>query len=358
MKYLIITAFPPCQKTAGQDYTRRLINDLRKNGAEISLIYAEYPNHDIELPEDVKILKVIKPNLLKCLRKISFHPFYTKRFDYNLLEYLKTIVKEFDVVYFDFSQVHLYSLYIDHPNKILMCHDIIAQKFERKGFLQLPWIKKSERKILLSANKIITFSKKDCEYLKQAYGLQSLPVNFYLKNQKIEYDDNFELDKNKFCFYGAWNRSENYECLYSFIKNIYPSLNEEIKIVILGGGMDKKLAAKLKMYSRIEVKGFVDNPVIEIAKCQALIAPLRHGAGVKVKVIDALTSGTSVIGTDITFEGIEDNKDNRMFINIYCDKDIIKILNNWESYSISKKQRAADEFYERYNHNHFTDIIK
>ena len=43
MKILFITAFPPCQKTAGQDYTRRLILDLIEKGHEVYLIYAEYP---------------------------------------------------------------------------------------------------------------------------------------------------------------------------------------------------------------------------------------------------------------------------------------------------------------------------
>ena len=50
MKILFITAFPPNQKTAGQDYTRRLILDLVDKGNAISLFYTEYPNHLVELP--------------------------------------------------------------------------------------------------------------------------------------------------------------------------------------------------------------------------------------------------------------------------------------------------------------------
>ena len=46
MKILFITAFPPCQKTAGQDYTHRLILDLLSKGHEISVVYAEYPSHN------------------------------------------------------------------------------------------------------------------------------------------------------------------------------------------------------------------------------------------------------------------------------------------------------------------------
>ena len=55
MKILFISAFPPNQKTAGQDYTRRLILDLLDKGHTVSIIYAEYPNHPIELPDSIKI---------------------------------------------------------------------------------------------------------------------------------------------------------------------------------------------------------------------------------------------------------------------------------------------------------------
>ena len=41
-----------------------------------------------------------------------------------------------------------------------------------------------------------------------------------------------------------------------------------------------------------------------IANSRALIAPVFSGAGVKVKVLEALACGTPVVGTDIAFEGI------------------------------------------------------
>ena len=62
----------------------------------------------------------------------------------------------------------------------------------------------------------------------------------------------------------------------------------------------------MKKYN-IEYLGFVDNPYPIIANAKALISPLFTGAGVKVKVIDALACGTPVIGTDISFEGIDED---------------------------------------------------
>ena len=190
MKILFITAFPPCQKTAGQDYTRRLILDLIEKGHEVSLIYAEYPAHSVELSASVKILGTILPSFKNCIKKTRYHPFFTKRFDEKILNLIQAVASDFDMLYFDFSQVHLYSLFIEHPNKILMCHDVIAQKFSRKGRLQLPWIKKSEGKLLRTAKQIITFSQKDSDFIQKTYNLNSFHVNFYLKNGHFEYEEN------------------------------------------------------------------------------------------------------------------------------------------------------------------------
>ena len=88
-----------------------------------------------------------------------------------------------------------------------------------------------------------------------------------------------------------------------------------------------------------------------------LIAPLYKGAGVKVKVIDALSSGTVVIGTNVAFEGIEDNVGNKLFINCAAPEEYAQILNNWKVVNVENKQNAATEFFNRYNTNHFTDFL-
>lgn len=356
-KILFISAFPPCQKTAGQDYTRRLINDLVEKKYDVSIIYAEYSGHEIELPAKVKVIDVIKPSLKNCCTKIMFHPFFTKRFDKKILNKINSISKDFDMLYFDFSQVHLYAKYIKHPFKVLMCHDVICQKFSRKGLWQLPFIKKSEGELLKYANWIITFSDKDSEVIKNTYKLASKPVNFYLKNGHYQYKE-ITLYKNTFCFYGAWNREENIECLDWFLKNIYAYINSAVEFLVIGGGMSSDFQNKLNSFKNIKYLGFVGDPIFEISKCQALIAPLRKGAGVKVKVIDALSSGTPVIGSSVAFEGILDNPNCKLFNQFETPEEYIQAINNWINIKVDFKQQAADEFFTRYDVNHFTDLLK
>lgn len=358
MTILYITAFPPNQKTAGQDYSRRLLNDLISCGHKVSLIYAEFPSHTAELSDKIKVLSTIRPSLKYCLSLPNFHPFFTRRFDKHILSLIKSIANEYDMLYFDFSQVHIYAKFIAHPNKVLMCHDVICQKFSRKNKVFLPWIKSCEKNLLCSASKIVTFSGKDCDVIKKNYELNSTAVNFYLKNGHFDYNaENISVKKNTFCFYGAWNRTENSECFEWFLEKVYPNLSPDFNFVVIGYGIDVKLKSKVSACKNIKIAGFVENPVAEIAKCQALVAPLHKGAGVKVKVIDALSSGTSVVGTDVTFEGIEDNSKNPLFLKINSAEQCIKILENWKETEKKQKQAAADEFFERYNTNHFVDLL-
>lgn len=63
------------------------------------------------------------------------------------------------------------------------------------------------------------------------------------------------------------------------------------------------------------------------------------------------------ISADVAFEGIEDNKNFSLFFKIDSSEDCIKAISNWKQISKSQKQNSADEFFARYNTNHFADMI-
>lgn len=356
MTLLFLTAFPPCQKTAGQNYTRQLLNDLVEKGHSVSLVYFSFPGHDVDVSPEVKILKRAVPSVKNSLRLLNVFPFFSKRFDKSVLELIDSIKDDFDMLYFDFSQVHLYSLFVSHPCKVLMCHDVICQKARRQFPLFLPWVRRCEKKYLQSAQHIVTFSKKDSLLIKDEYGLESAPVHFYLKAAG-DYGG-IQVENSTFCFYGAWNRDENSECLLWFIKKVLPLLKRNFNFKVIGGGMSERLYRKICAVPGFSCAGFVADPVAEIARCEALIAPLHKGAGVKVKVIDALTSGTKVLGTDVAFEGIEDNETHKLFIRCSSPKDFADALNGWSNSCAGDKSAARSEFYARYNTGRFTELCR
>jgi hypothetical protein len=114
---------------------------------------------------------------------------------------------------------------------------------------------------------------------------------------------NSKIDLNHFVFLGAWNRDENLDGLKWFIENVYPSLPQQFLFTIVGPGI--KEAFKNNLPPAFKAVGFVDDLALVLQSSSALISPLFLGAGIKFKVLDAFKNGCRVIGTDISFEGIE-----------------------------------------------------
>jgi glycosyltransferase involved in cell wall biosynthesis len=302
-KLLFITAFPPNNKSGGQVFSLNLIKDLSEY--TVDLIYFTYKDHEIAPDLPVNSVKAFAVDNRNCLRNIRTHPIFTRRFNQHILRYIADAASGYDILFFDYTQVGLYSLYLNHPYKVIRCHDILFQKFSRKDRIFRSWIKSTEEKILGSAKKIFVLSEKDANIVRTVYNFIAYPSNAaYIK------DFHFSAILNNsatFTFFGLWSRKENMDGLIWFIKNALPLINGnfKIKFVIIGGGLPEKIRRKYILpYNNIEYAGFVDEPLDMIYQSRALIAPLFTGAGVKVKVIDAFTTGTPVIGTDITFEGL------------------------------------------------------
>ena len=105
-------------------------------------------------------------------------------------------------------------------------------------------------------------------------------------------------------FYGAMNRIENSTSAIWFIKNVMPLLKDyNIRFIVIGNKPPKEL---LSMQNEcILVTGFVDDPSEYFESAMCLVAPLLLGAGVKVKIIEALSSGVPVLTNEIGIEGID-----------------------------------------------------
>lgn len=316
---LLITSFVPSEIGAGVNYTRQLIEDLSKKNVVDIVLFKGSVEPEYMIPNsNIHVLKVFEISFWKKLIHVCclffFFPLFTVKFSFRTFFYLKALLKkkQYDFVYFDFSQMFLYAKLLRHNNKILMAHDVIAQRYSR-GYNKL--ISKFcfyTEKFVLSAKKsnIFTFSDKDSNLLNSLYAVKSIPTTFYLsENVKNAYPVDI---KDYFVFFAMWKRSDNYEGLDWFIENVLPKYKSD-SFKIIGAGLNEKIKEKIALLENVEYLGFVDNPYPLIANAKALISPLFTGAGVKVKVIDALACGTPIIGTSISFEGISERFSDFMF---------------------------------------------
>ena len=110
---------------------------------------------------------------------------------------------------------------------------------------------------------------------------------------------------------GNWKRKDNVDGFLWLNHNVFPLIKTKITINVIGKFFPVDRITISNPLVHLNVCGFVDNPYPMIANSRALIAPVFTGAGVKVKVLEALACGTPVVGTDVAFEGIVKN-DNMM----------------------------------------------
>jgi glycosyltransferase involved in cell wall biosynthesis len=350
---LFITAFPPNNKSGGQVFSLNLIRDLSKKYS-VDLIYFNYKDHSPAQDLPVNSIRDYNASNFNCLRKITMHPIFTRRFNYNILHYLKSMAPQYDIIFFDYIQVGLYSLYLEHPYKIIRSHDILFQKFSRKNKLFKNGVKLKEKEILKSAQKVFVPSKKDVDIIKCTYNLDTYFTNEYMQDFHFF---KYSGKANTFIFFGLWSRKENLDGLLWFIKKVMPliSQNQDIKFKVIGGGMSEKVRKKYLLSRNIEYLGFVDNSLDIIYTSRAVIAPLFSGAGVKVKVIDSFTTGTPVIGTDITFEGLPALEN--LVYRVQTPQEYADIIQNIPEFTYVEKERNAGLFRRIYDTNHLTEQL-
>ena len=134
-----------------------------------------------------------------------------------------------------------------------------------------------------------------------------------------------EIKKN-IIFYGAMNRKENYLSAIWFIDNVMPHLKKyNIKFIVIGNKPVEIL--KNKASENVIITGFVENPGNYFATALCIVAPLLLGAGVKVKVLEGLSSGIPVLTNNIGIEGI-DAINMKQYIHCESAQDYIMAIEN------------------------------
>lgn len=107
-------------------------------------------------------------------------------------------------------------------------------------------------------------------------------------------------------FVGGFGHPPNEDAVLWFVEEVYPLICTQqcIPFYIVGSNATERVK-KIKRDGVI-MKGFVTEE--ELTKlynsCKLVVVPLRYGAGVKGKVVEALYNGTPMVSTSVGIEGI------------------------------------------------------
>lgn len=108
-------------------------------------------------------------------------------------------------------------------------------------------------------------------------------------------------------FVGGFVHPPNEDAVRWFAKEVYPLICKKKKIPFYIVGSYPTDEVKKLAGNGIIVKGFVSEEELRSLydSCRMVVVPLRYGAGVKGKVVEALYYGTPMVTTTVGAEGIE-----------------------------------------------------
>ena len=243
------------------------------------------------------------------------------RFVPKLAKYLST--KKYDVAIYEGEHVSEYRLknVVHAKRHILYMHDIessyradlahsennvirkIAQQVESKKYYRLEnrLSKMFDRYLFVSKDEKIEFEKRFPSVRGKA---------IYSPYATEQFADSIVINENhsQMLYIGNLMLDNNYQSIVWFSKNVLPLIvkqKPDAKLVIVGNISEEHLK-ELKSYSSaIDVRGYVPSLDDVIQESCLIISPVLYGAGVKVKLIDALASGQIVIANTKTAEGTE-----------------------------------------------------
>ena len=108
---------------------------------------------------------------------------------------------------------------------------------------------------------------------------------------------------------GGFAHPPNADAVLWFAKEIFPHIREQlpdIKFYVVGSKVTDEIKALEQPGNGIIIKGFVSEEELAnlYASCKVVVVPLRYGAGVKGKVVEAIYNGAPIITTSTGAEGI------------------------------------------------------
>ena len=196
-----------------------------------------------------------------------------------------------------------------------------------------------------------------------AYHVISLPP--YVFDRLAELPNDFSERKDIF-FIGGFTHTPNKDAVLWYTKEVWPMVKAAIpgaKFIIAGSNAPPEILALAS--DDVDVIGFISDEALQklYNKVRVAVIPLRYGAGVKGKTVEAMYHGIPLVSTECGMEGLPRGID---FLSPKNDaagfaREVIRLYNdsNEHCLHLSRKeiQYVNDHFYFETVRSKLCDII-
>ncbi|CAE7550825.1 hypothetical protein AK812_SmicGene28211 [Symbiodinium microadriaticum] len=168
-------------------------------------------------------------------------------------------------------------------------------------------------------------------------------------------------------FIGNWRHRPNRDCAKWLIQEVWPLVRQrlpDLELSVYGANQTPEDAALTRESLGAYVRGYCRSVKKAMQQHHLLVAPLRYGAGVKGKVLEAMQHGLVVVTTPVGVEGIAAPDDFPGYVVETGGEDaeafaegIVKALRDPAQWEV-QQQRAAALLAERFDENRLEEKLR
>lgn len=260
-----------------------------------------------------------------------FNRFYSKKLSNKILELIKQ--NEYSTVVFEHAFMYTNVLYnpvlreeIKKRNIKTVINTHVMEYFVLKQALnlnkkelfnfknyfikkELEFLKGIELNCIKNADKSIFLGQEDFDRTKnilpdEAHKFCLLEIKPFI--EKYSYSPPEFEEKNSIYFLGAFSWVQNYDAAAYFVKEIFPLIlnkKPDTKFYLVGMNAGKKIK-NFHDGKNIFFIGEKDDIFEEIKKYSVLVVPLRIRGGTRIKILESIAWGKSIISTPEGMEGV------------------------------------------------------
>jgi len=328
-----------------------IITGLLEAGHHIKILAVnneKYHVSEADIPEEYKKktgIELIDVDLsvrpmkafLNLFTKKSYHVerFVSETFKSRLAEVLEKEL--FDVVQLEMLFMAPYVETIREHSKamiVLRAHNVEHKIWERvaketKFFLKRWYInhlaktlKEYELNALEAVDGVAAITRKDAAYFRKYCSKPVIDIPYGVYPE--EFTPKYEIEgKPKFYHIGSMNWMPNEEGIRWFIEEVLPKTIEKVPDFVyhLAGRNMPEWLTTLKN-KHVDVIGEVPDAKAFVAENDVAIVPLLAGSGIRIKIIESMAMGKTVITTRVGAEGILYNEE----VNLIIAENIAKMV--------------------------------
>lgn len=325
MKILFLSAYLPGRGLhGGSSRIFEILHYLHRHH-EISLMCFKNRHDDSSRVRELKnMCRRVDIFLLNERRPFYLFP-YEPYIDYQSEEFhhrlQKLVQKEkFDLIQFEYVQMGLFHKDVEGIPSVLTEHELgFLAALKRIPFLENPFEKirarynalqtmKRELEILQTVDHVICMNQHETDTVRgylQKDNVSVLPHG--LDTVYFQPDPSIEPEPFSIGFFGAYHHQPNVDAVLHFVRDIFPLVKERVPAAhfyAIGIHPPEELQ-RLNDRADVTVTGFVSDIRELLNKCRVVVAPLRLGLGMRVKMMEAMGMGKPVVATDLACAGFD-----------------------------------------------------